>query len=683
MDKKIEEKILGCLAGAYIGAEIGFLRCIRPDVLKVDSPEEILNKRLEPVFEYTEQEKRINYRKMTPFIDAGIRAYIKYQHRITPEEFAEIIKNDESLSGPVFNWDDIHTVQELLKEGINPRISAIGIAPTANICVAMVAPGIYHAGDPEYAYLDGVELASVVQCRKGADWAGLCAATIAASLTFDAIPEDVIDRVLKIAHKNARDVFYQMNRKVRSGIHLASGDEKWFLNWWYFNAGHNIERLIFNPLEFILPLLPSYGEKPEILLSLINVPYNAGCHIISPIAGAIIGALYGYQVFPERWLKWSMPVAEKWFQIKDVLEKRLKKEKTIIKTVEKLNQPTQSGSGMLFDKVYGCVLAGAIGNAMGSPVECWFDWEVDQKYPGGIKTILDPRRLESEDDNQMAMLLFETYIERQGLPVMARHFGETWRQKLNRDHFYALCMGNSYNLIMDGWDPRITGHWNVVTGSTVMCMEPVGLYHIDDSEFARIDAKAISYMYQRGLDVIAAEILVAAVSHTLTPDATVESVCKEAIKAAPSEKLKTFDRRDVKNCRQYLEKCLDIASKYDDVLEARKELREKCLFYHPIDPLELLGLALAMFYIAKGDVRLAAIGGTNIGRDSDTIAGRAAMLSGALKGAGSIPEEWIKLFKPEILEKIKKNCEAFVNIVVSGRISRLKNRVKLLNEGES
>jgi len=682
MDKKTEEKIKGCLAGAYIGAEIGFLRWVKPDELKIIYPEEMLEKKLDPVLKYQEQEKRINFRKMTPFIDAGIRAYMKYQHRITPEEFAEIIRNDEELSGPVFNWDDIHTIQELLREGINPRISAIGVVPTANICCAMPAAGIYHAADPEYAYLDGVELASVVQSRKGADWAGLCAAAIAVSLGNNVDADQIIDTVFKIAHRNAREVFYQMNRKVRSGINMADADEKGFLHWWYYNGGHNPERLIFNPLEFILPLLIKYGNQPEKLFGLINVPYNAGCHIISVVAGAIAGGLNGYGIFPERWLEWALPFAEKWFPLIEVLERRLKKEKNIIRTVEKLKTPSETGSDKLFDKIYGCVLAGAIGNAMGSPVECWFDWEIDRKYPEGIKTILDPRRLESEDDNQMAMLLFETYIERQGLAVMARHFGETWRNRLNRDHFYALCMGNAYNLIMSGWDPRITGHWSVVTGSTVMCMEPVGMYHIGDPEFARIDAKAISYMYQRGLDVIAAEILVAAVSEALTPDATVESVCQQAIKAAPSTQLKTFDKRDVKSCREYLEKCLDIAAKYNDVMAARKELREKCLFYHPIDPLELLGLALAMFYIAKGDVKLAAIGGTNIGRDSDTIAGRAAMLSGALSGIQSVPQEWINLFKPEILERIRKNCKIFVCSAVNGRINRLKNRVKLLERTE-
>ncbi|HOJ31612.1 MAG TPA: ADP-ribosylglycohydrolase family protein [bacterium] len=679
MNKIIEDRIKGCLVGSYIGAELGFLRFAKPDLVKIEKPQEMFSRQLEPIFQYQEQEKRITFRKVTPFIDIGVRAYLKYQHRVIPEEFALLVKNDEGLASPVFNWDDIHTIQEVLKEGMHPRVSGLGVVPSANICAAMPAVGIYHATDPEYAYVDGVELASVVQCRTGADWAGLCAATIAACLDPDLSVDEIIEIVMKIGHKNARDVFYQMNKKIRVAMSMAMGNEEEFLKWWYYNGGNNTERVTFNTLEFVLPLVKKYAQFPEKFLSLQIFAPNTGSPVTGVIAGAISGALYGCQVFPEKWLKWAIPQISHWFGILDVVEKRLKKEKTIINTIETLkDQKTDDNNTKLFDKIYGCILAGAIGNAMGSPVECWFDWEIDKKYPGGIKTVLDPRRLESEDDNQMAMLLVETYIERNGTPVMARHFGETWKNKLNRDHFYPLCMGNAYNLIMSGWDPRITGHWNVVTGSTVMCMEPVGMYHIGDSEYARIDARAISYMYQRGLDVIAAEILVAAVSEALTPDATVDSVCNVAVKAAPDEKLNTFDKRDVRSCREYLEKCLEIASKYTDVLAVRKELREKCLFYHPIDPLELLGIALAMFYIAKGDVRQAAIGGTNIGRDSDTIAGRAAMLSGALSGAVSIPQEWINLFKPEVLEKIRKNAQIFVNNVISEKMKRLNNRIKLL-----
>ncbi len=97
-----------------------------------------------------------------------------------------------------------------------------------------------------------------------------------------------------------------------------------------------------------------------------------------------------------------------------------------------------------------------------------------------------------------------------------------------------------------------------------------------------------------------------------------------------------------------------------------------------IDPLELWALALAMFKIARGDVRQAAIGGTNIGRDSDTIAGRAAMLSGALHGSAGVPQEWIALFKPEVLERIRNNAIRFAEIAGKKRLMRLQKRQELV-----
>jgi hypothetical protein len=62
------------------------------------------------------------------------------------------------------------------------------------------------------------------------------------------------------------------------------------------------------------------------------------------------------------------------------------------------------------------------------------------------------------------------------------------------------------------------------------------------------------------------------------------------------------------------------------VLAARKERYAKCLMYNWWQSvhLEIVGLPLAMLKIANGDVRQAAVGGTNIGRDADTNAGRAA-----------------------------------------------------------
>jgi len=104
-----------------------------------------------------------------------------------------------------------------------------------------------------------------------------------------------------------------------------------------------------------------------------------------------------------------------------------------------------------------------------------------------------------------------------------------------------------------------------------------GLFNVADPAWAAIDATAISYMYQRGLDV----------NRGGNDDghrgrgacgrnATVDSVIQAALDVAPTAPLKTFDKRKFKSARQYIQTCLDIAGKYDDVLTVRKELYAKC-----------------------------------------------------------------------------------------------------------
>ena len=98
-------------------------------------------------------------------------------------------------------WMLFYTTQELLNEGCNPCISGMGTVPSGLVADAMPAVGIFHHGDPDYAYLDGVELASVCHPRLGADWAGLAAAAIAAALAAEGDPAAVVRAVLEIAKR--------------------------------------------------------------------------------------------------------------------------------------------------------------------------------------------------------------------------------------------------------------------------------------------------------------------------------------------------------------------------------------------------------------------------------------------------------------------------------------------------
>ena len=694
MNRHLEDRIHASLIGAAAGAELGFARAVKPERFAVAEPQAALAIKLQPVGKYQPDRNRSWHASAAPFVDVAVRAYLARGGRVTPEDFGAVFKRDKGIAAPDFALDNFHNVQELLQEGMNPRLSGLGNALCGLLGASTVPVGLFHFADPDRAYLDGVELASVAQPRLGADWAALCAAAVAAALAPAATTDSVIETTLRVAHENNKELFYAINGRTRTARGMTASSEEQFLTWWFTMGAKTIGNpqgswIAYNPIEFVLPLLRRYGSNADAFFRVVLAPkaegfteWMVGGHVVSAVVGgAIIGALHGTSAFSPELRKWATPLAKPWFGLAKVIRARAGKETQIVRAIDRAAKKRSGGTDLLRNKVYGNILAGAIGNAMGSPVEGQFYWEIDQKHPGGIQTVLDPSRLESEDDNQMAMHLTETYLQRNGRAVMARHFGKQWRDRLNRDHFFPLCMGNAYDLICQGWDPRIIGHWSVVTGSTVMCLEPVGLFNMADPDWAFTDAMAVAYMYQRGLDMWAAASLAATVAEALRPEATVNSVCQAALDTAPTGPLKTFDKRKFKTFREYLATCLDIAEKYDDVLAARPELYKKCLLYHHIDPLELWGFALAMFKIANGDVRQAAIGGTNIGRDSDTIAGRAAMLAGTLRGGHTVPPEWVKMVPAGALRRIKTNARRFSDLLVGGKLATLKTRQAVAAHG--
>lgn len=670
--ESFKSKVNGCLYGTVIGTQLGLQYGS-----KSISFEDKVKKAFEGKLEFGEKPVHQHNNKWIDSIEclpaSLAKTYIKKKGRVTPEDWAAELVNDDGITENKSFWlMDFYTTIELLREGMNPRLTGFGAMPCGNASVAMIPLGIYYAGDPEGAYFDGIELGSVVQRSPGTEWAALAAVAVAEALKPGATPASVIEVTLEIAQKYNKDVFYEINHIVRQARNHTT--ESYIP--YYISNNQQDSWYGGNPIGNVLGLLQVYGNEAEKLMSISAL--GAFPHIYTAIAGAIIGALYGEEALPTNLREAVGKQVEPLLPMVHVTKNKIFKESIIVKEIEMLgNQLVKDGKSLMYDKILGCLLASSIGNAMGSVVEGQQYQVIDKKYPEHVTTVLEPSRLESEDDNQMAMLLVETYIDRKGLPVSARDFGETWKKRLNRDHFF-YCMKNSYDLIREGMDARIAGHWNVVTGSTVMCMEPVGLYHLCDPENAYMDAISISYMYQRGLDVTTAAILAASTAEALKPGATVDSVLQATLNYAPKKKMMTFDKREIDTPYDFISRCLDVAGKYSDVFEAREELYEKCLYYHMIDPLELLGLTYAMFKIANGDVRISAIGGTNIGRDSDTIAGRGAMLSGALRGAGNVPEEWIRLFKSQSLDRIKTSADRITSLITDNKLQYMRQRQNII-----
>jgi ADP-ribosylglycohydrolase len=96
------------------------------------------------------------------------------------------------------------------------------------------------------------------------------------------------------------------------------------------------------------------------------------------------------------------------------------------------------------------------------------------------------------------------------------------------------------------------------------------------------------------------------------------------------------------NTRAIVDEALAIAAAHPDVRAIREPIRAHFAPTYPYaDAVETAAEAMALFRITGGDVRQGLVGATNLGRDTDCIAGMLGSVCGAFKGIDGVPAEWV------------------------------------------
>jgi len=317
---------------------------------------------------------------------------------------------------------------------------------------------------------------------------------------------------------------------------------------------------------------------------------------------------------------------------------------------------------LLFKKIFGCLAGGAVGDAMGAPVEAWHYESIQQKY-GKITSLIpdlgvaQKKPYEWTDDTVLRHLICRTII-RKGGRITAYDLAEQWMIELKAGDPEGLLQKINYyserfslSRIIMGVSAREAGQGNTPVVDAALGITPIGIVNACHPRNAAVDAYDVAGSMQWDYAQEAAMAIAAAVAEAFKPDATINSI----IEASTAYSGPIMKRR--------IEKAISIAKKYEDVFEARKEFYEKLLvpdenellasIYEKTknapfkisiscNPLELVPISLAFFYIARGDPNSAMIGGTNFGRDCDGIAGFAGSIAGAYKGVDAIDMEAIK-----------------------------------------
>ena len=326
---------------------------------------------------------------------------------------------------------------------------------------------------------------------------------------------------------------------------------------------------------------------------------------------------------------------------------------------------------VLLDKVRGCLYGGAIGDAMGAPVE-WFTPEQMWELYGVITDFVPPledselRRHRTEgrftDDSHMVHALSQAYLDEDGhldahsfarriIPIIL----EPRRVSiLDREMpiVELLFYPEKWLYIRNGLanaDPRLGGMGNMVNCGAAMYAEPIGIVNAGDPVSAYHEAVDVLGAQQYSYGLEAAAVMAAAVAEAFRPGAGVDSIIDAVLSLAKD------------GTRQAIAAVVECARGYDDWVEAIGPLRDTIRPWdgaaedrtrrgmgdnasHPgrEHSIEEVPIALAFLVVAKGDFAGSICGSTNYGRDNDTIAGMAGAIAGALCGASAIRQDWIE-----------------------------------------
>ena len=272
----------------------------------------------------------------------------------------------------------------------------------------------------------------------------------------------------------------------------------------------------------------------------------------------------------------------------------------------------------------------------------------------------------SEDGGERKWLVIKAILDKGGR-ITKEDLREAWLKYINPEWFgFHLLPRDKYTYEnMKRLPASEVGKYDRWPGNVdcLMMIHPVGIINACDPKTAAQDALDVCQTIQSSLISYApdaAAAIAAAIAEAFKPSATVESIIEEAKKYVDE------------NIGQVIDEGLEIARKTPDILEVREPFWKRFGGRIPTDSLEVVSESFAMFWIAKGDPKLAMIGGASLGRDADCVASIAGAIAGAFKGVDAIPKEWIEtcnkatLASPYTLINMsfEEQAEALYNVVL-------------------
>lgn len=295
----------------------------------------------------------------------------------------------------------------------------------------------------------------------------------------------------------------------------------------------------------------------------------------------------------------------------------------------------------LEDKIYGCLLGGLIGDAMGAPTEGkTFQQITDQFGPDGVTDFEGV----GTDDTAIREQLIDAIVKAELDPsgsgrVTCDEFAQSFRDHRAKNYrLWYIPVRNAFHKYDAGLRlPAYAGWDNMMSSSSAMVISPMGIVNACDPRRAVVETLDVASFIHHGASGFCRDgacAMAAAVAACFAPDATVGSVCDAA-----TAHLLPVSAAEMAEC---IRVAVALGRDSDSYEDFRATYYERHLRPSTInDSRETVPAALGLFALADGDAEQAIVMAANFGRDADTIATMVGGLVGALGGASALPHRWV------------------------------------------
>jgi len=286
----------------------------------------------------------------------------------------------------------------------------------------------------------------------------------------------------------------------------------------------------------------------------------------------------------------------------------------------------------LFDRIYGSLLGGIIGDAMGAPGE-GKTWQQIEEAHGWVEDFEGV----GTDDTVIKHILCEAIIAHDG-EITADEFAAAFLNNKDKYRVWYIPVRNMFHKIESGLElPVYAGLGNMQSSSSAMSISPLGLINAGNPRQAALETYDVAGLIHAGCSTFcrdAACAIAAAVAEAMRPGATVDSVL--------SASTRYLHPRSSQVMLEAIDTGLAMAREAGEYRSFRTAYYATRLRDIISDSRETVPCALSLFYLADGDARTAIIYGANFGRDADTIATMTGALAGAFRGVRALGEPWVR-----------------------------------------